>query len=310
VAFTPDGNTLLASGHYLQTWRLTGAPHMALGLSLGARGAVSPDGKLFVQGGSGTVATTEIATGKRTDFERDPQSGEQLHTAAFSPDGQSVVAAGPGSMFVWSAKDGKRQPTIPLDPQARAAWDIEFAPAGTAVAAACEQKIYVRSFPAGELIRDIEVQNAQNIAFDPSGEKLYALEVFRVSLIAIDLKSGAVTTLASGDTQDQWSALAISPDGKYAAVGGYYGQVMIFRLADGRWMATLGRHEGMVTDLAFSADGRLLASISGNESQSDLTLRLWGMPDEAKRLNPPYAGAPSSPSAPKSPGRGRPGGGR
>jgi WD40 repeat protein len=78
--------------------------------------------------------------------------------------------------------------------------------------------------------------------------------------------------LGSG-SEGQIYAIALSPDGKLLASGGYFMPEDVIRLHDfhsGELLQILKGHENVVYDLAFSPDGRWLASGS-----YDNTVRLW-----------------------------------
>ena len=69
---------------------------------------------------------------------------------------------------------------------------------------------------------------------------------------------------------------AISPDGRYVAVGGFESGrdhgIYLIRVVDGRLEAVLRGHSNVILDLAFSANSRVLASAS-----ADRTARLWNV---------------------------------
>jgi WD40 repeat protein len=65
-------------------------------------------------------------------------------------------------------------------------------------------------------------------------------------------------------------AIAISPDGRRLAAGGFDLTIKIWDLNTGTRLRDLGGHGSQVTGLAFAPDGRRLASAS-----SDRTIRIW-----------------------------------
>lgn len=66
------------------------------------------------------------------------------------------------------------------------------------------------------------------------------------------------------------SAMGVSPDGKYVALGTYVGPIYLLNSADGQAVDYLVGHTDEVLSIAFSPDGTLLAS-GGNDNKA----RLW-----------------------------------
>jgi hypothetical protein len=56
------------------------------------------------------------------------------------------------------------------------------------------------------------------------------------------------------------ASMALSPDGRYLAVGSFSGQIRVWRVADRKVLLTWQRHSCMVWALAFSPDSTMLAS--------------------------------------------------
>jgi WD40 repeat protein/transcriptional regulator with XRE-family HTH domain len=68
------------------------------------------------------------------------------------------------------------------------------------------------------------------------------------------------------------ASMALSPDGRYLAVGSFSGQIRVWRLADRRVLLTWQGHSRMVWALAFSPDSTMLAS-----GGYDCRVMLWDM---------------------------------
>jgi WD40 repeat protein len=85
--------------------------------------------------------------------------------------------------------------------------------------------------------------------------------------------AGAVTPRA---------CVAFSPDGRTLAVGGYR-DVLMVSAETGRPTGTLTGHEGSVSGLVYSPDGRRLAACGGTPGRSG-EIRVWDLATRAARL--------------------------
>jgi len=93
------------------------------------------------------------------------------------------------------------------------------------------------------------------------------------TVIPFGKESSALATLEGHDNPTE---IALDPSGRLVATGGVDGTVRVGRLAGGEPHVLVG-HAGAITALAFSPDGRWLAS-----SATDKSIRFWPVPDVSR----------------------------
>ena len=119
-------------------------------------------------------------------------------------------------------------------------------------------------------------EEVSSLAFSPDGKTL-ATSSDRAYVRLWDFATGDPLLRFAGTDPDSYvSALTFSPDGKLVATGASemsfpkWHKVWLWDVATGHPVAALDGHQGSVTSVAFSRDGRALASGS-----TDRTVQIW-----------------------------------
>jgi WD40 repeat protein len=211
---------------------------------------------------------------------------------AFSADGRHLASGGEDrTVRIWRTSDGALLRT--LTGHTMNVWSVGFSPDGRRVASGSfDRTVKLWRADTGQLVKTLtgHTQAVVGIAWSPDGRWLAsggddsAVRIWRAG-------DGALVRTIRGET-DHVYTVAFSPDSRWLASGGRERgslgtlwkrvfprlsgdndpTVRLWRVSDGALMQELAGHDSDVFALAFSPDGRWLAT--GSE---DKTVKLWSL---------------------------------
>ena len=284
VAFNRDGSCLALGFEdgSVEIWDLsdTGRPQLVLRslkqevLELG----YSQDDRLLAASDtSGKVAVWDTATGEL----RYVLAGHIATAIDFSPDGQTLATAGlDGTVRVWRAlpQEYGELLTLPADP---AISDLELSPDNKLLAmGSVIGPATIRDANTGDLLLTLPGEpdsGVYSVAFRPDGTQIATVGADNVIRIW-DLTSGEVLLSWTGHEEARTPFVSgvlnvsYSPDGMRLATAGVDGVAKVWDASSGEELLVLAGHTDRIHSIAYSPDGRYIATSSGNVGAS---IKVW-----------------------------------
>ena len=265
IALSPDGATLAAwdpGSERLQLWDVATTAlldSIELGHSIHAVAFCPTGDRLAIACADTGTGTSWVSVlddlGSGTERRLCGNLGH-LQYVAESPDGRYLATVAPLGVRLWEAESGRRISDIYLGQHANRA---AFGSGWLAVAFRDSLRVYPLSGNGGA--RDLPLPDSlSEMEVTPDGTRIIVLTPTG-RLLSVDAAAGRVTSLADAGPSGQ--TMAVSPDGRWLAVGGQ--GIAVFRLPEGAPVTSHGMNR-QVESLAWSPDSAAIAAVGDGGS--------------------------------------------
>jgi WD40 repeat protein/DNA-binding SARP family transcriptional activator len=285
VAFNSDGSRLALgfTDGSVEIWDLTDTSRPLTTLRGLKEGifelTYSADDRMFAASAAGEVAVWDTATGNLLYMLSGHRGG--LTAIHFSPDGRMLATAGgDGTARIWQALPQANGElfNFPTDP---AVFDLELSPNDKLLALGSGSgPAVIKDAYTGELLLTLPGEPGTavySVAFHPDGARLATVgadNVIRVwdaatgeEILAWTGHEEAQTPFVSGTLDVDYS-----PDGTRLATAGVDGIAKVWDATTGEELRVLAGHTDRIHSIAFSPNGRFIATSSGNVGAS---VKVW-----------------------------------
>jgi WD40 repeat protein len=274
VAFFPDGSQLVigegvnqegCQGH-IRIWNTVNSELLRT-ITLPEQGMVNcvayaPDGRTLASATweDGSVTLWDTATGRRLQVLR--AGGRDARSVAFDPQGRTLASCGvDGQVCIWRRSENNQRVQAFDELGKTRITTAAVSPDGRIIAAGSHRAICF--WDLGPDLVDGEVGVHEEVAcleFSPDGSLLACATQRSGKLLLFSTRDRKPLLGIDADPKAA-RVVAFTPDGQIVATGCANGSVKLWEVGSGVLRHRFDCHTSEVVDVAFSPDGRLLASI-------------------------------------------------